>query len=311
MGKKKKIIISFVIVLFLAIITSLFYGANYLVTYAFENQTRTEAQLRGKGQEKIDQRWLSVQHPVIKWHKRAGGTGQNLTAFYYPASKQTKKTIIVSHGYKGSHYSMASYIRMFHYDGYNVLAPDDRGSGVSQGKYVTFGYPDSHDYKSWVDQVIAKNGTGSQIGLFGVSMGGATVMMVSKTKLPQQVKSIVEDCGYDSVENELAYQLKQQFNLPKQPLIALSLFIARFRVGYDFTKGNSVAALKKNDLPLFLIHGANDTFVPTKMVYHNYAATRGPKQLWITPHTKHADSMTNYPRQYQEKVNAFFSKYWH
>ena len=180
---------------------------------------------------------------------------------------------------------MARYIRLFHNLGYNVLAPDDRASGRSQGKYITFGWPDRLDYVKWIKQVIAKKGSDSQIGLFGVSMGGATVMMVSGERLPKQVKAIVEDCGYSSIESELSEQLKQQFNLPKEPMITAARIMGTIRVGYDFGKGSSTKQLEKNKLPIFFIHGDSDTFVPTKMVYENYKATSAPKKLWVTKNT--------------------------
>ena len=310
MSKKKKIIIGVLSTLVVLVVMVLGYAANYLVTYAFDNPYRTEKQLTLKGSEKDDQKWLKHQDQQVKWKLRAQDTGQNLVAFYYPAKKVTNKTIVVAHGYQGSHYTMAPYIRMFHEQGYNVLAPDDRGSGQSSGRYVTFGYPDSRDYLGWLDQVIDKNGENSQIGLFGVSMGGATVMMMSGLNLPPQVKAIVEDCGYDTVANELAFQLKQQFNMPKEPLITLSLWLAEFRVGHNFKKGSSVEALRNNKLPIFFINGQDDKFVPTEMVYKNYHATQGKKQLWVTHDTKHADSQKNYPQQYRKKVGAFFNKAW-
>lgn len=310
MSKKKKIIIGVLSTLVVLVVMVLGYAANYLVTYAFDNPYRTEKQLTLKGSEKDAQKWLKQQDQQVKWTLRTQDTGQNLVAFYYPAKKVTNKTIVVAHGYQGSHYTMASYIKMFHEQGYNVLAPDDRGSGKSSGRYVTFGYPDSRDYLGWLDQVIDKNGENSQIGLFGVSMGGATVMMMSGLNLPPQVKAIVEDCGYDTVANELSFQLKQQFNMPKEPLITLSLWLAEFRVGHNFKKGSSVEALRNNKLPIFFIHGQDDEFVPTEMVYKNYHATQGKKQLWVTRYTKHADSQKNYPQQYRKKVGAFFNKAW-
>lgn len=308
MTKRKKIIVALFLVVIIAVVGGLGYAGNYLVTYAFENSSRP-AQRKGTGQEKIDQQWLNKQSTTQKWELQADKTKQKLVGFYYPAASHTVKTIVVAHGYQGDHYAMASYIKMFHELGYNVLAPDDRGSGISSGRYITFGYPDSRDYLKWVNLVLAKNGNTSEIGLFGVSMGGATVMMMSGLKLPPQVKAIVEDCGYDSVENELAYQLKQQFNVPKEPMITASLLVARFRVGYNFRQGNSVKALHHNKLPVFFIHGQKDSYVPTEMVYKNYAATRGKKELWLTPKTKHADSQKNYPHEYRKKVSQFFEKY--
>ena len=83
---------------------------------------------------------------------------------------------MIAHGYRENSLRMASYIRMFHDLGYNVLAPDDRGAGRSEGHYITFGWQDRLDYQNWLKQLIAKKGQDSKIGLFGVSMGGATVM---------------------------------------------------------------------------------------------------------------------------------------
>ena len=48
-------------------------------------------------------------------------------------------------------------------------------------------------------QVLARVGEDAEIVLHGLSMGAATVLMVSGERLPEQVKAIIEDCGYTSV----------------------------------------------------------------------------------------------------------------
>ena len=87
-------------------------------------------------------------------------------------------------------------------------------SRKSQGDYIGFGWPDRKDYVQWIEKVLTENGQQEQITLYGVSMGAATVMMTSGEKLPDNVKAIVEDCGYSTVNQELQYQLKELFNLP-------------------------------------------------------------------------------------------------
>lgn len=76
--------------------------------------------------------------------------------------------------------------------------PDARGHGRSEGDYIGFGWDERKDYLQWIDRVI-KNDPASEIVLHGVSMGGATVMMTSGEKLPENVKAFIEDCGYSSV----------------------------------------------------------------------------------------------------------------
>ncbi len=69
---------------------------------------------------------------------------------------------MIAHGYRENSLLMASYIRMFHDLGYNVLAPDDRGAGRSEGHYITFGWQDRLDYQNWLKQLIAKKGQDSK-----------------------------------------------------------------------------------------------------------------------------------------------------
>lgn len=285
-------------------------ASEYLYNYAFTPVTKTLSKSSKKQQRMLsaDEKWLAHQRQQT-WQMRAAKSKLKLKAWYVPAATKTNKTIVVAHGYMGNHQTMASYIRMFHRLGYNVLAPDDRGAGQSQGKYIGFGWVDRLDYVKWIKLLLTKEGSNQQIGLFGVSMGGATVMMTSGEKLPHQVKAIVEDCGYNSVEAELTYELKNLFNMPKEPLITTASWVARWHAGYDFKQGSALKQLHKNKLPIFFIHGDSDTFVPTKMVYANYRATKATKKLWIAKNTGHAMTYYNYPHAYQQRVGAWFATY--
>ncbi|MFT8823888.1 MAG: alpha/beta hydrolase [Liquorilactobacillus mali] len=286
-------------------------GASvYLYNFAFEPKSPLNSKIPAKKASRLaaDKKWLKNVKQE-SWNEISAGQDLKLHAAYVPAKEKTEKTIIVAHGYQENHKDMASYIRMFHELGYNVLAPDDRGAGESQGKYIGFGWPDRLDYVKWIRKVIAKNGENSEIGLFGVSMGGATVMMVSGEKLPKQVKAIVEDAGYSSIESELTYELKARFNLPKEPLITTAAWYTDFKAGFNFKVGSSLKQLRKNKLPIYFIHGGEDTFVPTKMVYQNYAATKGTKKIWVAAKAGHAMTYYDYPTEYQKKISHFFTEY--
>lgn len=104
-------------------------------------------------------------------------------------------------------------------------------------------------------------------------------MYLSGEKLPPQVKSIVEDCGYTSIIDELAYQAKSMFNIPKWPLVPAVALTATFKAGYNVFDASAIDALHKNTRPILFIHGSKDTFVPTKMVYQNYRAATKSKKL--------------------------------
>lgn len=140
-------------------------------------------------------------------------------------------------------------------------------------------------------------------------MGAATVMMTAGEPLPKNVVSIVEDCGYASVNEELTYQLKELFGLPAFPLIPVTSLVTKVRANYFFGEADVVKQLHKNQLPILFIHGDADTFVPFHMLDEVYEATNGPKEKWVVPGAEHAKSYAVDPEQYRQKVKAFLEKY--
>lgn len=252
-------------------------------------------------------RWFE-QQPKEDWWLHTDDPKQQIHAYFLP-NQNSHKVAVIAHGYKGSAASMAASAQLFYNEGYTVLVPDDRAHGLSGGKYINFGWLDRLDYSQWLDHLIARLGSDIQIVLYGISMGGATVMMMSGDVLPPQVKAIVEDCGYSSIEEELAYQLKRGFKLPKYPLIPMISRINKLVLGFSLRHSSAVEQLHKNKTPIFFIHGAKDTYVPTEMCYQNFEATDAPKDMWIVPNAEHAQSYWVDPVTYHDRVVAFLKPY--
>lgn len=250
--------------------------------------------------------------PKQVWTMKSATGNLKLDADYIPAAKKTNKSVLIAHGYMNDKDSMGAYAAMFHQLGYNVLIPDARAHGDSQGKYIGYGWPERYDERKWINRLIKENGADSQIVMFGVSMGGATTMMTSGIKLPSQVRAFIEDCGYTSVNAELMHEAKDLYGLPgfvAWPLIKTMSGINRVANGFFIGQASSVKSLHHNHRPMLFIHGTKDTFVPTAMVYQNYAATRGPKELWLVKGAVHAKSFATAPAAYQEHVKDFLEKY--
>lgn len=246
-----------------------------------------------------------------KWYIKSADDNLKLDANYIP-KKGSNKTVIILHGYMNNKDTMGPYAALFNKLGYNTLLPDARGHGQSQGNYVGYGWREKADVAKWARKVVAHNGKNSKIVIFGVSMGGATTMMTSGEKLPKQVKAFVEDCGYTNAKTEIEHEAQSLYHMtafPRFPLVEVLSGITRIRAGYFLNDASSVNQLAKNKRPMMFIHGAKDTFVPTEMVYENYHATKGPKELWIVPGAVHAKSFRTHPKLYEEKVNKFLKEY--
>lgn len=236
--------------------------------------------------------------------------GLKLTGYYFAANEPTTKTVIVAHGYNSTARDMSVFGQFFAEKlGYNVLLPDARGHGNSEGNYIGFGWHERKDYLQWIEKVIQIQGEDSQIALFGVSMGGATVMMVSGEELPEQVKVIVEDCGYSSVQEQLSFQLKSMFKLPSFPLVHTTSLLTGAKAGYRFSEASAVKQVAKAKVPMLFIHGSKDDFVPTQMVYQVYNACQTPKDLLIVDGAVHAESQGTNPAIYEAKIKEFVENY--
>lgn len=162
-----------------------------------------------------------------------------LKAWYIPADKSTSKYVIVANGYHSIRERIPGLCYLFHSLGYNVLVPAYRASAESEGKYIGFGWLDRDDYQRWITEIITQN-PAAEIALMGISMGGATTMMISGDDLPENVKCFITDCGYDSVWNEIVYNAKHKFHLPAFPLVHLVSFWSKICAGYSYKEASAV-----------------------------------------------------------------------
>ena len=219
--------------------------------------------------------------------------GLRLNGVYYP-NAGSHLWVIALHGYRGSHTGATNLAQHYYDAGYQVLTPDLRACGDSEGDYVGMGWLDRKDVLQWIDWVLAQDSE-AEIVLHGVSMGAATTMMVSgevEHGIHQQpfIKCFVEDCGYTSVWDEFRGELKAQYGLPAFPLLHVASRLCKQEYGWDFREASTLEQVKKCTLPMLFIHGDADSYVPTWMVYPLYEAKPEPKELWIVPGSAHAMS---------------------
>jgi fermentation-respiration switch protein FrsA (DUF1100 family) len=171
------------------------------------------------------------------------------------------------------------------------------------------GWHDRKDMLLWIDKIIEIDPE-AEIILFGVSMGGATVMMTSgEEDLPPNVKVIVEDSGYATVSDVFVYQLNDLFGLPPFPVMNAANTMTKLRAGYDLYEASAVDQVKKSKTPILFIHGDADTFVPYEMLDEVYSAATVDKDKLIIQDAGHGDAEKVDPVTYWNTVWSFVEKY--
>lgn len=218
------------------------------------------------------------------------------------------KIVICVHGFTGSgKKDFASLAQAYYKNGYNVLLVDNRAHGQSEGKYVGFGVLDRLDLRNWVKYVINRFGSNVQVFLHGISMGAATVLMASSI-MPKNVRGIIADCGFTSVDEIFEYVLKRDYHLPKFPIIYLTNIMSKIRAGYGYKDVNTTAEIARSDIPILFIHGENDEFVPLWMTMKNYSHCKAYKELFIVRESEHAESHYIDKKGYERRILTFIEK---
>ncbi len=149
--------------------------------------------------------------------------------------------------------------------GRNQLFIDQRAHNGSEGKTVTYGIKERFDLLCWIEYVRERFGADTKIILFGVSMGGATVLMASGEDLPKNVCGIVADCPY-SRPDEIIIKVATTLNPLLRPFIVKPLIYTAARLsGFKLGEVSAEEAVKKATVPIMIIHGDEDDFVPFYM----------------------------------------------
>lgn len=312
MNKKKKIILTISILLLAVILGVGGLVGNYFYNLAL-NPFTSKDMIFGDDDDdtslevEADVNWLIKDSNYIDTYINSSDN-LKLHAYEVKNENKTDKWVIVVHGYTSEGKLLSSKAKHLYNMGYNVLVPDLRSHGTSEGNYIGMGWHDRLDIIDWINYIV-KNNPKSEIALHGTSMGSATVLMVSGEKLPSNVKAIVADCGYTSVYDEFSYQLKQLFNLPAFPIMNFSDVVTHIRAGYCLNDASAINQVKKSTTPILYIHGDKDDFVPYYMMDELYNATNSEKEKLTIEGGEHANSDLVNPKLYWSTVNSFLEKY--
>lgn len=230
--------------------------------------------------------------------------GLKLSGRYYHV-KDNAPLEIQCHGYKGNAIrDFSGNWKIANEAGRNVLLIDQRSHGNSEGNTITFGILERTDVLNWIKYATERFGD-IPIILSGVSMGAATVLMVSELELPANVKGIIADCPYDAPSNIIKKVLGADMGMPVKlvyPLIRLGgVLYGKF----NLDAASPVVAVPNTNIPILLIHGDDDRFVPYNMSCNIYTAAPDKIEFHTIKGAGHAYNYATDPETYTEIVHAF------
>ncbi|MGL5766624.1 MAG: alpha/beta hydrolase [Sarcina sp.] len=286
-------------------------GFSYLVKYAekeviqSKRQTKDEMIARLLNQFKVD--YKEYENLEVEQLEILSDDNLKLKGYFYKNDIDTKKLIIIHHGYTANHYISIQYMKMFLDLGFNALLIDMRSHGESEGDYASYGYNEVRDLDLWVETMKRKLGEDIVIGLQGQSMGAATVMLYGGL-FEEKVKFVIEDCGYSEAKDVVKFGFKQA----KAPANILYPFVShriRKKYNFDLSEISPMKAIDNSKVPTLFIHGTADTTVPCYMCQEMYDGKKeGYKKIYLVEGAIHMDAYVTNKEKYEEVVKDFVTK---
>lgn len=313
MNKKLKIVLISIIVF---IVAALLFAGNFLYGQSVQRGSEVELHSEEKVESNADeaslilfkeaQDWYALQTPERVNHTSADGL--MLQADFIANEAANKKAVILVHGFRKTKDAMGDYTKFYNSLGYDILMPDLRGHGDSEGDYYGYGWDDRLDIINWTNLLINEYGI-EEIVLHGNSAGSAAVLMTSGEELPAEVKVVIADSPYTTMKEELRHQLKHIYGLPGFPLLDVTSLVTKVRAGYFFGDVSTVKQVKNNKLPLLVIHGDADDLVPTWMGQEIYDTATSEKEIWIPENVGHIKSYELETVEFEKRIAAFLEKH--
>lgn len=222
--------------------------------------------------------------------------------------KNSRGTIVLVHGWR-SHpeIDFSASWKAYLAKGLNVLAIEQRAHSESEGKYICFGVKERFDLLDWLKFVCERYGEDHKLVISGVSMGAATVLMAAgEAELPKNVVGVTADCGFVSPWAQFEYILRHSYHLPKFPLMYTTDLLSRAVADFPFRGWSTEQSLRNARIPVLMLHGLADTFVPPEHSRRSAAACASPCELLEVEGAGHGMSYLVDPDTVKAKLDAFF-----
>lgn len=188
--------------------------------------------------------------------------------------------------------------------GFNTLVVDQRAHGESEGRAITFGIKERKDCLAWINYAIDRFGPDVKIGLTGLSMGAATVLSAAELDLPENVVCIMADSPYESPES-IIRKVCRDDKLPDKLAYPFVKMGARIFAGFNIDECSAIEAVKHAKVPILLLHGEDDRFVPCPMSREIHSNCASRCVLRTFPGAGHGLAYMIDPVGYEEAVYDF------
>lgn len=225
--------------------------------------------------------------------------GPPLAGWLLPAPARAPGVVLL-HGVTDSRLQLVDRARFLHQAGYAVLLVDLPGHGESPGDRIGYGWRERHAAAAAVGY-LKRSRPHTRVGVLGISLGGAAAALAPGLNADALVLEMV----YPTFEAAITGRIRRVTGPLAPPLISAALRQVEPRIGAPPDSLRPIEALRRLDVPTFVIGGSEDPYTPPDQTRALYDAARGPKQLWVVEGGRHEDLYGVDAEGYERRVLAF------
>ncbi|WP_144947233.1 alpha/beta hydrolase [Pseudomonas oryzihabitans] len=227
-----------------------------------------------------------------------GLTGTDyLHAWWWPARRPDAPTLLYLHGTRWNLTAQVRRIATLRQLGYSVLAIDYRGFGESPGDVPSERSVYQDARVAWKHLQSLQPDPRKRY-IYGHSLGGAVAVDLAWR--------IARD-GDPTGDYPAAAGLIIESTFTTLADAASAVVDTRFPLRWLMSeKFDSLDKIPDIHIPVLIVHGSDDRYVPPRFSEALYAAARPPKRLLLIPGGTHSNSMVIGTRDYAAALRALF-----
>ncbi len=250
--------------------------------------------------EKNDAGWYSGQPAEVQdvyLPVSAAPDAQRIHAWWWPDADPNAPVVYYLHGVRWNltgHLRRIEQLREF---GYSVFAIDYRGFGKSDGDLPSEQMVYEDAMAGWKWLIERQPDPGRRL-IYGHSLGGAVAIDLAAklaadgTACRPQARGLIVEATFTSLP-DVAAELSWSW-LPTSLILT-----QRF---------DSISKIRTIDVPVLVVHGAGDRFIPAKFSQALYGAAPEPKRLLLVENGSHNNSMWTGNGDYRRALAELFGK---
>ncbi|MFO1304076.1 MAG: alpha/beta fold hydrolase [Burkholderiales bacterium] len=224
----------------------------------------------------------------------SGSAGtQRIHGWWWPSADPDAPVVYYLHGVRWNltgHLRRMEQLRAF---GFSVFAIDYRGFGKSDGELPSedMTYEDAAAGFAWLEKQVPD---ASKRFVYGHSLGGAVAIDLAwkLAKRPEPaIRGLVVESSFTSLP-DIAAELSWSW-LPTRLIMTQR---------YD-----SIEKIREVNVPVLLVHGTGDRYVPAKFSKALYEAAPAPKRLLLIENGGHNNAMWMGDAEYRGAFAEFFA----